>query len=184
MAQLFDVISNGYKNDKNNIGGFEKDNSLSNHNNQLYVDHKNKKILYNTTGTHNNKDWGVNFYLGLGKLKDTNRYKIAHKGIRDAKQKYVGYQSILTGDSLGGAITRSISSKGDKILTLNSASTIGEKTKPREQNYRVGWDPVSMLQFGAKHMTTLKNKSKPTFLGGLYDAHIPSSIKDHDIKII
>lgn len=184
MAQLFDVINNGYKNDKNNIGGFEKDNSLSNHNNQLYVDHKNKKILYNTTGTHNNKDWGTNFYLGIGKLKDTDRYKSAHTGIREAKKKYVGYESILTGDSLGGAITRGISSKGDKILTLNSASTIGEKTKPREQNYRVAWDPVSMLQFGAKHMTTLKNKSKPTFLGGLYDAHIPTSIKDHNIKII
>lgn len=184
MAQLFDVINNGYKNDKNNIGGFEKDNSLSNNNNQLYVDHKNKKILYNTTGTHNKKDWGTNFYLGIGKLKDTNRYKAAHTGIREAKKKYVGYESILTGDSLGGAITRGISSKGDKILTLNSASTIGEKTKPREQNYRVAWDPVSMLQFGAKHMTTLKNKSKPTFLGGLYDAHIPSSIKDHNIKII
>ena len=52
MVQLYDVISNGYNNKNSKIKGFEKDNSLSNDNNQLYVDHKNKKSIYNTTGTH------------------------------------------------------------------------------------------------------------------------------------
>ena len=185
MVQLYNIVNNGYKHKDTKYDGFELDPTLSNGNNQLYVNKKEKKLIYNTTGTHNLKDWGTNFYLGMGKLKDTKRYKDAHQGIRDAKTKYTGYNSILTGDSLGGAITRGISSKGDKVLTLNSASTIGEKTKPREENYRVNWDPVSLLQSGAKHMTTLKNKNKKSssFIGDLYSAHVPSSIKNHNIRI-
>ena len=46
MVQLYDVISNGYKNGYKNkkIDGFELDPSLSNENNQLYVNKKDKKI--------------------------------------------------------------------------------------------------------------------------------------------
>ena len=181
---LSNVYKNGYKNKK--IDGFELDPTLSNENNQLYVNKKDKKIIYNTTGTHNLKDWKTNMYLGIGKLKDTKRYMDAHKGIRDAKTKYSGYNSILTGDSLGGAITRGISSKGDRVISYNSASTIGEKTKPREQNIRVAGDSVSALQSKAKHMTTLENKNFRTRIPIIdsYYSHLPSAIKHHNIKII
>ena len=79
MVQLYDVISNGYKNGYKNkkIDGFELDPTLSNENNQLYVNKKDKKIIYNTSGTHNNKDWGTNFYLGIGKLKYQTVYGCA-----------------------------------------------------------------------------------------------------------
>lgn len=186
MVQLYDVISNGYKN-KNKIEGFDRDDSLSNENNQLYVDHKNKKIIYNTTGTHNLKDWNTNFYLATGRLKETKRYKDAHKGIRDAKAKYVGYSTIATGDSLGGAITRGIASQGDKILTLNGASTIGERSKPKkdEINYRVKLDSVSTFRSKAPNTKTLENKNFKTGIASVdsYFAHIPSAIKKHNIKI-
>ena len=49
MVQLYDVISNGYKNGYKNkkIDGFELDPTLSNENNQLYVNKKDKKIIIN-----------------------------------------------------------------------------------------------------------------------------------------
>ena len=191
MVELYDVISAGYKDpkhQKNTLAkhGFIRDDSLSSHNNQVYYNPTQKKVIYNTTGTHNLKDWGTNFYLGAGHLKNTTRYKEAHKGIRDAKTKYQGYNVMATGDSLGGAITRGIASKGDKIYTLNSASTIGQKTRTGENNFRVNHDPVSILNANSKHMKTIKNQNMitPSKLLNGYLAHVPSSIKHSGIKII
>ena len=185
MVQLYNIVNNGYKHKDTKYDGFELDPTLSNGNNQLYVNKKEKKLIYNTTGTHNLKDWGTNFYLGLGKLKDTKRYKDAHQGIRDAKTKYTGYNSIITGDSLGGAIARGISSKGDSVISYNSASTLGEKTKTREKNFRVAGDSVSALQSKAKHMKTLENKNFRTHIPIIdsYYSHLPSAIKNHNIRI-
>jgi hypothetical protein len=181
MVQLYDVISNGYNKDKNKLNGYELDKNLSNHNNQVYVNKKDKKFIYNTTGTHSLSDIGTDILLGLGGLKKTKRYQEAHKGIRDTKQKYSGYNGTVTGDSLGGAIARNISSKGDKVVTYNTASTLGESSKLRENNYRIKWDPISSLIKGTK---TLKNNIKvPTFLGGLYDSHVPKALKGHNIKL-
>jgi len=59
--------------------GYIYDDKLSNHNESVYYNPTEKKLLYNVAGTHNLRDWGTNAYLAVGKLKDTNRYKEADR---------------------------------------------------------------------------------------------------------
>ena len=60
--------------------------------------------MVSVAGTHNLRDWGTDIYLGLGKLKDTNRYKEAKSVYDKAKSKYNPLQCSAIGHSLGGTI--------------------------------------------------------------------------------
>ena len=100
---LFDVIKNSYaKNKAKSMKGFNLDESLSNHNQQVYYNPNNKKLLYSVAGTHNLADVGTDIYLGAGHLKDTKRYKEAEKTLKQAKQKYNASKALIAGHSLGG----------------------------------------------------------------------------------
>ena len=93
------VLKNGYRDQpKKRIGGYFLDNDLSNDNNQVYYNPKKNKLLYNVTGTHNLKDWGVNakLFTGLG-FKESDRYKQSHQGLRQAKEKYGVQNATFTG---------------------------------------------------------------------------------------
>jgi hypothetical protein len=186
MVQLYDVIKSGYDGkDRLQNKGYIKDNELSNHNQQVYFNPENKDLIYNVTGSHNVKDWGTNLYLATGNLKRTNRYMDAHTGLRQAKAKYKVDGATVTGDSLGGAIAGYISSKKDKAVTLNKGSTIGQKVRGNESAYRISGDVVSLMNANSKRMKTLKNQNMTTPFKAInaYYAHIPSSIRKHNIKI-
>lgn len=186
MVQLYDIIKSGYDG-KNRLekDGYIKDNELSNHNQQVYFNKDKKDLIYNVTGSHNLKDWGTNLYLASGQIKKTDRYKQAHKGLRQAKEKYKINNVKVTGDSLGGNIAGYISSKNDKTTTLNKGSTIGQKVRANENGFRVSSDVVSLLNKNSKHMKTLKNQNIITPFKAInaYYAHVPSSIKNSNIKI-
>ena len=57
--------------------GYNLDKSISNHNQQVYYNPNIKSLLFSVAGTHNLSDAGTDLYLGIGKLKDTNRCKEA-----------------------------------------------------------------------------------------------------------
>jgi hypothetical protein len=110
----------------------------------------------------------------------------AHQGLRQAKEKYHKVDGVtVTGDSLGGGIAGYISSRNDKVSTLNKASTLGAKLRTNENTFRVEGDPISLFQVNKKRMLTLPNKNVKTHssLLNAYNAHIPKSIKNHNIKI-
>ena len=91
MTTLFDVSSNGYKDKKKkskNLGGYVMDEQLSNKHYQTYYDPKDKKLLFNSTGTRQTAgDWLNNINLGLGiGFKESKRYKEAHHALREAKK--------------------------------------------------------------------------------------------------
>jgi hypothetical protein len=154
------VLKNGYRDQpKKRIGGYFLDNELSTDNNQVYYNPKKNKLLYNVTGTHNLKDWGVNakLFTGLG-FKESDRYKQSHQGLRDAKTKYGVQNATVTGHSQGGYTASLISSAGDKVFTLDKASVIGGKLRSGE-NYRTSGDLVSSLDINRTNMKTLKNPS-------------------------
>ena len=86
---LHTALKNSYKPQKTLGKGYILDDELSNDNQQVYVNRKkNNKLLFSVTGTHNLSDIGSDVYLGLGKLKDTNRYKEADSTLEKAKKKY------------------------------------------------------------------------------------------------
>ena len=80
---LHQIVKNSYaKNKANQMGGYEYDQQLSNHNHQVYYNPKDKKLLFSVTGSHNASDWLNNIKLGLGYgFKQSNRYKESHQNI-------------------------------------------------------------------------------------------------------
>ena len=87
MVSLHNVLKNSYKSKPTgNMNGYELDKSLSNHNQQVYYNPNEKKLLMSVVGTHNLRDIGTDFMLGIGKLKNTSRYKEAKTIIDKAKK--------------------------------------------------------------------------------------------------
>lgn len=136
--------------------GYQLDNELSDHNQSVYYNPENRKLLYSVTGSHNLSDVGTDLYLLGGHLKDTNRYKKAHEGLRKAKSKYGVDSATVTGHSLGGSIAGYIASNNDHVVTLDKGATLGQKIKKNEEAYRTKGDVVSVLNKNTEGMTTLK----------------------------
>jgi len=83
---LHDVLNNSYASRDKQKGAFKNqgyvfDSDLSDVNQQIYYNPREKKLLYSVKGTNplSLKDLGTDAYLALGKLKDTIRYKEAEK---------------------------------------------------------------------------------------------------------
>jgi len=105
-----------------------------------------KNLLFNVTGTHNAGAWLTNVQIATGiGYKKSDRYKQSHKALRDAKQKYGINNATLTAHSQGGLTANYISSKGDKVITLDKATTLGGKSREGPKDYRTNGDVVSLL---------------------------------------
>jgi len=194
-VSLYDALKSSYgdrrSKEKLKNAGYNYDSMLSNHNQQVWYNPNDKKMLFNVAGTHNLKDWGTDLYLALGSLKNTNRYKEAQNTLNEAKRKYGNnIKTNITGHSLGSSIGQKITSKNDndKFYGLDAGYTIGQKTRSyngNQQHYRTDGDIVSLLGSGAKNMTTLKNPNLKTGIVPLdvLKSHNVENIKDENIFI-
>jgi len=188
MVKLYDALKSSYGDrkarDQLKKAGYNYDSMLSNHNQQVWYNPNDKKMMVNIAGTHNLKDWGTDVALAFGKLKSTGRYKQAEKVLKQAKSKYGNdIQTNITGHSLGGSIAQKIGSKkdNDKVIALDSGYTIGQKTRSydgNQQHFRTKGDVVSLLGSNAKNMKTLKNNNIKT---GILPYDV---LKSHDIENI
>ena len=157
--------SYGYKDAMNKLNkkGYVLDKDLSNHNEQVYYKHKKsggKKLLYTVAGTHNISDVGTDISLGLGRLKDTKRYKEADDILQKAKAKHRVNKATVVGHSLGGSIAGYIAGNDDDVYTLNKGATIGQPVKQNENAYRYKGDLVSILNKNSTNMNTIYNNER------------------------
>ena len=189
---LHSALTNSYKKPKDSAfnmlkNGYEQDSSLSNDNQQVYFNAKDKKLLVSVAGTHNIRDWGTDLWLGLGGLKNTNRYKEADSILKQAKEKYKVPNATVIGHSLGGSIASNIASKagGDKAITLDAGYTIGQKTRSNTDAYRTAGDIVSILGANGTRMKTLNNTIPKTGIRPLdvLNAHNINQIRDNKIFV-
>ena len=144
VVNLYDALKSSYgdkrSQDTLKRAGYNYDSMLSNHNQQVWHNPNEKKLLYNVAGTHDLSDVGTDIWLAFGGLKNTNRYKEAGKTIAEAKRKYGNdVQTSITGHSLGGSIAQYVAGKNDKVYTLDKGATIGQKTRSNENAYRWGY---------------------------------------------
>jgi len=162
----------------------------SNDNQQIYFHPPSKSLLVNVTGTHNIKDVGTDLALLAGKLQDTKRFKEAKQAIANAKEKYGVENATLTGHSLGsGLLIQGAGSKGDKVIGLDPALTIGQKVRGGNI-YRSSGDVVSLFGAGSRNVKTIKGKEKLGSGLGIVgkirnslEAHKVDKIKDKNIFI-
>jgi len=192
MADFQQILQNGYsKKKKDKIGDYELDKQLSTHNDQIYYNKKDNKLLHNINGTNSLYDWVDNIKLGLGKFspfggfKESTRYKTSHDKLRQAKQKYNIDNATVTGHSQAGFTAGHIASKQDRVLTLDRANTIGQHTRANETTYRTKGDIVSALGANAKHTVNLENPNKQTGIAFLdiLNSHNVDNIKNKNIMV-
>lgn len=173
---LYEGLKNSYKPKKVIGKNYIIDKELSNDNQQFYFNRKKNKLLMSVAGTHNIKDIGTDIYLGLGRLKDTNRYKEAKSSLEKAKAKYKKNDATIIGHSLGATIGGYIKKPEDKFIGLDAGYTIGQKTREGE-HYRSKNDVVSLLGSNSTNMTTLNKKTN------IFNAHDVDNVKNEGIFI-
>lgn len=185
---LNSVLKAGYGDttEQNKIANknFILDKNLSNKNNFVYVNPTEKKIIHNVKGTNpfSFDDIKTDLYLGLGKLKDTNRYKDSNRIINNVRDKYKDFNITVTGRSLGSSIGQTIANKQkDSFIGLNGyyqpfkpTSSYGGKF----QHYRSECDPISVFGANKTNVKTIQNKYNPIGLLPLdgLNAHKVNSI--------
>lgn len=188
---LYDTLKNSYASRDKQKGAFKDknyvyDSDLSNHNEQVYYNPKEKKLLYSIAGTHNIGDLGTDLYLAAGHLKDTNRYKEAESKLREAKKRYGVDSATVVGHSLGNSLAQYVSSKNDKVIGLNGGYTIGQPTRSNATSYRTKGDLVSLLGRNETNVHNLENPNTPSMFGGIVDAyraHNIDNIKNEKIYV-
>ena len=187
---LYDTLKASYKPNeeayKLKRHGYDLDQSLSNDNQQVWYNPKKNKLLYTIAGTHNLKDVGTDIYLGLGKLKSTNRYKEADMTLKKAQEKYKPKHTDINGHSLGSSIAMGLHNRGD-TKTLDGGFTIGQKVYG--EHFRHARDIVSFLSPNDKHNHQIrKNETEERNLGFLagfnpFYTHNVDRIKSDNIVI-
>jgi len=193
MTSFHDILKAGYSHNKKGNKynrkleneGYVIDKKLSDHNNQIYYNPKNNKLVHNVVGSHTLHDWVDNAKLAVGYgFKESNRYKTSHKKLRQAKEKYGINDATVVGHSQGGFTAGMISGKNDKVITLNKAATIGQKVRNNETAYRTN-DLVSVLNANSKHTVNLQPDNKQTGFKTIdtYNNHLVDSIKNKNIFI-
>ena len=191
---LYDVLKASYANadsQRSSLGryGYQRDDDLSNDNEQVYYNPIKQKIIYDVAGTHNLGDVGTDVYLATGHLKDTNRYKEADTVLQKAKDKYHPKETVGTAHSLGGSILGYL--PVDKAYTLDKGATIGQPVSKGEHAYRTAGDAVSLFNAGSQGMTTLANPNRSVrtgnpildVAGNILNAHNVSNIKGSGIFV-
>jgi hypothetical protein len=185
---LHDVIKNSYaKNKAKSMKGYNLDEKLSNHNQQVYYNPNNKKLLYSVTGTHNLADIGTDLYLAGGHLKDTNRYKEADRTLKQAKQKYGVNKATIAGHSLGATLSGYVGNPDvDSIYTLDKGATIGQSVRKGEKAYRTSGDAISFINANDPNMKTLINPNQQTghSIKDALQAHNVSNVKYNNIHLV
>ena len=193
---LYQILKNSYdakSNQKTALTkyGYNYDSQLSNKNNQIYFNPSTKELLMSVKGTDptNWRDLYTDAALTFGALKNTSRYKESDKKWKAAKQKYNVASGTLVAHSLGGIIIKYISSSSDKVITLDSASIIGQKDRPNATSYRTSGDLVSLLDANKSNTTTLKKENYgliDTFgnIGQALSSHEVDQIKNSGINVI
>lgn len=160
---LHDVLRNGYQdeNERENFGreqGFIYDKELSSPTEQFYYNPETNKLLMNVRGTSSLDDIVTDYELLRGRIKDTKRYQQADQRLREAKQKYSGYDTTITGHSLGGAITQRIAGDDDRVINFNKAD-VGGKRKPNQIDLRTSGDLISSYGLLGGHAHTINRGS-------------------------
>lgn len=177
---LYDVLENSYADEKaqENFAkaeGYILDKDLSSSTEQFYYNPDTNKLLMSVRGTASLDDVKTDYEMLRGRLKDTERYKKADRKLKEAKEKYAGYDTTIAGHSLGSAIGSRIASGNDKVISYNQGD-MGGKTNKNETKIRTSGDIISALGSWGSHTLNMGGRRLANPLDW-YEAHNLKNLK-------
>ena len=163
VKTIYKSIKNGYNYPNiENLDDYQYNKHGSDKEIQLYVNHKDKKIIINFIGTYHLFDWYNNFKYVKGQYKTTKRFKRAREAFLKITDDYPDYKVILVGHSQSAVITNLLNQEFPnrifEVINLNGAN-LGEKEKDNEYNIRSKFDLVSLLHKPTSRDVIIKNES-------------------------
>ena len=183
------MLKESYKkpNERQNIGDYIIDPSLSTGENVVYYNPKTKEVKNVYRGTEGTlKDWGNNALYAVGMHKYSNRYKRANEIEKKVEEKYGTDNLDVLGHSQSGAFTQELGKNAKNVVVLNPATH--PLYTPKSKNttvVRATGDAVSSLNklnpfnWGKKANIEIKSKTSnpitehmPSVLEGLPEEQI------------
>ena len=119
------MLKESYKkpNERQNIGDYIIDTSLSTPENVVYYNPKTKEVKNVYAGTQGTvKDWGNNALYAVGLHKHSNRYKRANDIEKKVEEKYGTDNLDILGHSQSGAFTQELGKNAKNVVVLNPAT--------------------------------------------------------------
>lgn len=129
-ANVLQELLRASYNPKDQVAGFELDNSISSATSKVY--HSPTQTVVAHRGTKGLADWAtdsVYAYGGIPYIKTTSRYKSALKVQKAAENKYGAKNVTTIGHSLGGLLAELVGGDSKEILTFNKATRPGSNIK-------------------------------------------------------
>lgn len=183
------MLKESYKkpNERQNIGDYIIDPSLSTDENIVYYNPKTKEVKNVYRGTEGTlKDWGNNMSYAMGLHKYSGRYKRANEIEKKVEEKYGTDNLDVLGHSQSGAFTQELGKNAKNVIVLNPATHPLYTPKSKNSTVvRASNDVVSSLNklnpfnWGKKANIEIKSKTlnpitehMPSVLEGLPEDQI------------
>ena len=119
------MLKESYKkpNERQNVGDYIIDTSLSTPENILFYNPKTKEVKNVYAGTQGTlKDWGNNALYAVGMHKYSDRYKRANDIEKKVEEKYGTDNLDILGHSQSGAFTQELGKNAKNVVVLNPAT--------------------------------------------------------------
>jgi len=154
------------ENDRLDDMGYQKDESLSQKKNKVYVHKKTGKayVVYNGTNPKDVRDLATDTAIAVGLGRFTPRFREAKRLAKKAKTKYGEKNTAALGHSLGGALATE--SGLNERITFNKAvgvGGIGKRLQRGQTDYRTEGDVVSLLSKTSKYGNKTPSKNAGTY---------------------
>jgi hypothetical protein len=159
ISQLKHFIDNSYNHTEEQIDNFVLDKELSTHETQVFVDHREKRLIIVFTGTYRTIDWINNYRFVVGQYKHTRRFKHAKKVFEEALKKYHGYKVTLLGHSQGFIPEDLLNDRRVYEVIGYNGATLGTKLENNEYMVRTSNDVVSLLTPKSERTITIPSKT-------------------------
>ena len=163
------MLKESYKpeNQRQNIGDYIIDKSLSTPENVVYYNPKTKETKNVYRGTEGTlTDWGNNALYAVGLHKYSNRYKRANEIEKKVEEKYGTDNLDVLSHSQSGAFTQEIGKNAKNVIALNPAThplytpTSKNTTVVRSKNDVVsGLNKLNPFNWGKKANVEIKGKT-------------------------
>jgi len=154
--------------ERENIGDYILDSSLSTDEVAVYHNPKtgDTKVVYR--GTKGLRDWGNNLALVMGQYNKTDRYNRAKKIYEDVEKKYGTHQLDVLGHSQGAHLAKELGKNAKSVITLNEAvHPFYNNEHPNQTHVRSSSDIISGLNYlnpynwGKKYITIPSENINP-----------------------